>query len=124
MVDRVQGDSGAFCHYCNATRAEIWESLKPGEIAYNDKERMGQIHKPLKLLYHPVSDQTHTWSEGNYRIKDALKSSKKETIKHIRSKLGFLTNFDELFRFFCLKDSQTKYIVSSPTTHVKITCQN
>ena len=43
-----------------------------------------------KLLYHLVSGQTQTWSEGNYRVKDALKSAKKETIKHIRSKLGFL----------------------------------
>ena len=22
MVDLIQGDSGSFCHYCNATRAE------------------------------------------------------------------------------------------------------
>ena len=43
-----------------------------------------------KLLYHLVSGQTHTWSESNCRVKDALKSAKKETIQHIRKHLGFL----------------------------------
>ena len=122
MLDIVQGDSGAFCHYCNATRAdannitkinngsadkclEIWESMESGEMSYSDKDRKGQVHKPLnirnirfygithqklrsldhmeKLLYHLVSGQTHTWSEGEYRVKDALKSAKKETIDRI-----------------------------------------
>ena len=134
MVDLVQGDSGAFCHYCNATRAdannltkikngfpiektaekcmEIWELLDAENMSYSDKQRKGQVHKPLntqdirfygithqklrsldhmeKLLYHLVSGQTHTWSEENYRVKDALKSAKKETIEHIRKNLGFL----------------------------------
>ena len=134
MVDLVQGDSGAFCHYCNATRAEandltkiktgfviektakkcseIWELLDAEEMNYGDKQRKGQVHKPLntqnirfygithqklrsldhmeKLLYHLVSGQTHTWSEENHRVKDALKLAKKETIEHIRKSLGFL----------------------------------
>jgi hypothetical protein len=134
MIDLIQGDSGAFCHYCNATRAdandiikiqngfkiektaekcrEIWESIESGEILYSDKCRVGQVHKPLntrdirfygithqklrsldhmeKLLYHLVSGQTHTWSETEFRVKDALKIAKKVTIKHIRKKLGFL----------------------------------
>ena len=69
MVDIVQGDSGAFCHYCNATRAdandltkinnrfrieksadkclEIWESIESGEMSYSDKERKRQEHKPF-----------------------------------------------------------------------------
>ena len=134
MIDLIQGDSGAFCHYCYATRAdandilkiqngfkiektaekcrEIWESLESGEILYSDKRRAGQVHKPMntrdirfygithqklrsldhmeKLLYHLVSDQTHTWSETEFRVKDALKIAKKSAIKHIRNKLGFL----------------------------------
>ena len=134
MVDLIQGDSGAFCHYCDATREDAnniekiakgfriektvekclqaWQSVDSGEISYNNKERAGQVHKPLnvrdiryygithqklrsldhmeKLLYHLVSGQTQTWSERNYRVKDALKVAKKETIEHIRQKLGFL----------------------------------
>ena len=43
-----------------------------------------------KLLYHLVSGQTHTWSERQWRVKDALKIAKKEIINHIREKLGFL----------------------------------
>ena len=91
---------------------EKWQSLESGEMRYDDSNRGGQVHKPLntrsirfygithqklrsldhmeKLLYHLVSGQTHTWSEREYRVKDALKSAKKETIKHIRKKLGFL----------------------------------
>ena len=134
MVDLVQGDSGSFCHYCNVSRADAnnlskiqegfriektaeeclktWEMLEAKSMVYSDKERNGQVHKPLnkqnirfygithqklrsldhmeKLLYHLVSGQTHTWSEGNHRVKDALKSAKKETVEHIRKNLGFL----------------------------------
>ena len=132
MVDLIEGDSGAFCHYCDSTREDAndiqkiaigfriektvekclqaWQLLESGEISYPDKKRAGQVHKPLnirdiryygikhqklrslnhmeKLLYHLVSGQT--WPERNYRVKDALKIAKKETIQHIRQKLGFL----------------------------------
>ena len=69
MVDILVGDSGAFCHYCHATRNEandltqilqgfkidrsfeeakdIWEKLEKGEMKYGDKERAGQVHEPL-----------------------------------------------------------------------------
>ena len=30
-----------------------------------------------KLLYHLVSGQTHTWSETEFRVNDALKIAKK-----------------------------------------------
>ena len=134
MADLIQGDSGAFCHYCIATRAEAnnikrieegftieksfencmktWQALESGELSYNDKGRAGQVNEPInkrnmqfygithqklrslenmeKLLYHLISGQTHTWSEGDWRVKDALKSAKKESIKHIRQKCGFL----------------------------------
>lgn len=134
MVDQIQGDSGAFCHYCYASRddanniekirngfvieksaekcLEKWQALDSGEMRYSDKNRAGQVNEPLntrniqfygithqklrsldhmeKVLYHLVSGQTHTWSEVEFRVKDALKAAKKETIKHIREKLGFL----------------------------------
>ena len=63
------------------------ESVESGEISYSDKERAGQVHKPLhirdiryygithqklgsldnmeKLMYQLVSRQKHTWSERN-----------------------------------------------------------
>ena len=63
---------------------DIWEKLEKGEMKYGDKERAGQVHEPitasnvrffailhqklrcldqcLKLLYHVVAKQTHTWS--------------------------------------------------------------
>ena len=128
MVDIIQGDSGSFCHYCNATRAqandltcilqgfvieksveemiEKWDAIEAGDMLYSDSERSGQCHRPmnnstlcffaimhqklrsldncLKLLYHLVSGQTHTWSESNANVKDAIKAAKKETIDHIR----------------------------------------
>ena len=134
MADIIQGDAGAFCHYCNATRAdannieqikegfqieksaekclETWQALESGEMPYHDKSRAGQVNEPLnnrnlrfygithqklrsldhmeKLLYHLVSGQTHTWSEREYRVKDALKAAKKETVKQIRKMCGFL----------------------------------
>ena len=73
MVDMVQGDSGAFCHYCDVTQndasrltyltsvgvggmpitktveecLERWQLVQSGEIAYDSVERKGQCHKPL-----------------------------------------------------------------------------
>ena len=134
MADLLQGDAGAFCHYCTATRQEandikrieegftieksietcieIWEALDSGEMAYTDKRRAGQVHEPInrrnmrfygithqklrsldhmeKLLYHLVSGQTHTWSETNWHVKEALKLAKKEVQKHIDEKCHFL----------------------------------
>ena len=136
MVDLIQGDSGSFCHYCTASRAEanniefimqgfsiektveemqeIWDQMESGEISYTSSERAGQCHEPLnkntiqfygilhqklrsldnmlKLLYHLVSGQTHTWSESNPRVKDAVKAAKQEVITHIRTKCGFLVD--------------------------------
>ena len=134
MADLIQGDSGAFCHYCHVDRedanditriTEGFQIVKTAEKclkAYEEsggsggkvssKERGGQCHEPLnirdiryygithqklrsldhmeKVLYHLVSGQTHTWSESNYNVKDALKAGKKEVQEHIRKKLGFL----------------------------------
>ena len=134
MADIIQGDAGAFCHYCTITRAEAnklerieqgfaieksfekclrtWQALESGELLYDDKGRAGQVYKPMntrnmqfygithqklrsldhmeKLLYHLVSGQTHTWSEQNWRVKDALKLGKSETVELIRQKCGFL----------------------------------
>ena len=136
MVDLIQGDSGSFCHHCNATRAqandltcimqgfvieksvdkmlETWEQIESGAMAYDNPDRAGQCHKPLnkdnmqffailhqklrsldnvlKLLYHLVSGQTHTWSETNANVKDAVAAAKKEAIDHIRNKCKFLVD--------------------------------
>lgn len=134
MADILQGDSGAFCHYCTVTRAEandlrrieegffieksfdtcmeIWEGMQSGEIPYHDKKQAGQVHEPItsknmrfygithqklcsldhmeKLLYHLVSGQTHTWSEDNWRVKDALKVAKNTVINSLHKECGFL----------------------------------
>ena len=73
MLDILQGDSGAFCHYCDIKRAdasnfqlisasgaggmpitktieecyERWELVESGEISQNNPLRAGQCHKPL-----------------------------------------------------------------------------
>ena len=69
MVDILQGDSGAFCHYCKFNRSDAnnleyinqgftieknyesilttWRQLESGEIAYNDPARAGQCHEPM-----------------------------------------------------------------------------
>ena len=69
MVGLLQGDTGAFCHYCHTTKTEAndiyhitngfkitkdyntckvaWEKLSSGEIGYNSKERQGQCHEPI-----------------------------------------------------------------------------
>ena len=134
MADILQGDSGAFCHYCTVTREEAnnidriqagfriekdfetisatWEKLESGEIGYTNPERKGQCHEPLlkrslrfygnthqklrsldhclKILYHLASGQTHTWSERDWRVKDALDLEKETVIQTIREKTGLL----------------------------------
>ena len=69
MINIIQGDSGAFCHYCkvNHTDAnnikyinqgftiekdyegilETWKQLESEEIAHNDLARAGQCHEPM-----------------------------------------------------------------------------
>ena len=73
MTDIVQGDSGAFCHYCDVNLKEAssvdylaktgaggmpitktveeclqrWELTEGGEIAYTDPRRRDQCHRPL-----------------------------------------------------------------------------
>ena len=81
---------------------------------YDKGQRFGQCHKPmtstslrffailhqklrslghcLKQLYHLVSGQTHTWSESNLNVKQALTVGKKEVIDHIKAKCGFLVD--------------------------------
>lgn len=120
--------------------SSTWDQIESGELAYNDPNRAGQCHKPLnkddirffailhqklrsldnvlKLLYHLVSGQTHTWSETNRYVKDAVAKGKRETIDHIRSKCGFLvdcptqiggnTNTGPVAdRFFSIKNRET-----------------
>ena len=82
MANIIQGDSGAFCHYCNITRKEanilerieqgfvikktaedalrIWQALESGELSYNDKGRAGQVRKPLNnrpMQYYGITHQ-------------------------------------------------------------------
>ena len=69
MVNLIQGDSGSFCHYCDATRSEAnnleniihgfqitkthqqvqerWEQLASGEMAHSNPQRKGQCHEPM-----------------------------------------------------------------------------
>ena len=79
-------------------------SLASGEIAFNNHLHKGQCHKPmprdlhhfaylhaklrsldfcLKLFYHVTSRQTHTWSESNANVRNAINLAKDEIIKHI-----------------------------------------
>ena len=91
---------------------KIWEKLEHEEIRYSDRERKGQCHEPLassdvkffailhqkicsldqclKLLYHLVSGQRHTWSESNPSVKSAVKIAKVEVIETVRQKTGIL----------------------------------
>ena len=94
---------------------ETWESIKEGDMLYSDPNRSRQCHEPmyvsdlkffailhqklrtldlcLKLLYHLVSGQTHTWSESSPNVKIAIAAAKKEDdIDHIRNKCGFLVD--------------------------------
>ena len=69
VVDAIQGDSGAWCHYCYTTKQDgntisvilqgfplektveemtaTWEAVETGEMAYQDPNRAGQCHEPL-----------------------------------------------------------------------------
>ena len=69
MVSLQQGDRGAFCHLCHATRAdandpklitngfditkdyasckEAWDKLVAGDISYSSNERQVQCHENL-----------------------------------------------------------------------------
>ena len=69
MVSILQGDSGAQCHYCSASREEInnlvcilqgyqinknyqscqesWNAIIAGELEWSDPKRAGQCHQPL-----------------------------------------------------------------------------
>ena len=93
---------------------QTWEDIEMGDLAYNDPKRSGQCHKPmntddlrffailhqklrsldncLKLLYHLVSGQTHTWSETSPNVKLAVGLAKQEVIDHIRKECGFLVD--------------------------------
>ena len=79
-----------------------WSNIEEGNISYSDPSRAGQCHEPmnhnnlsffailhqklrsldncLKLLYHLVSGQTHTWSESSPNVRLALTAAKKEGI--------------------------------------------
>ena len=46
----------------------------------------------LKLLYHLVSGQTHTWSETGLGVKRALTNAKQEVIDHIWKHCNFLVD--------------------------------
>ena len=87
-------------------------NLEEGNIAYNDPNQAGQCHQPmnvatffailhqnlksldmcLKLLYHLVSGQTHTWSETAPNVKLAIGAAKTEVINHIRKNCVFLVD--------------------------------
>ena len=100
MVNLLQGDSGAFGHLCSSSKADAnnirnkaedfhikknyqsckiaWDKLASSNMAYNDKQRDKQIHRPMtndslncismlyyklrsldfvqKVLYHFVAD--------------------------------------------------------------------
>jgi hypothetical protein len=93
---------------------DTWDDIEQGNMSYYDPSRSGQCHKPmnvndlrffailhqklrsldncLKLLYHLVSGQTHTWSESSPNVKLALSVAKPEVIEHIRKNCGFLVD--------------------------------
>ena len=53
-------------------------------------QKLRFLDQCLKLLYHVVAKQTHTWSETNPKVKSALKKAKAEVIETIRRKTGIL----------------------------------
>ena len=91
---------------------ERWEKLAAGDIIYNDPARKGQCHEPmikkdlrhfanlhaklrsldfcLKLLYHIESGQTHTWSESNPNVLQAVKLAKKQVREKISELCGLV----------------------------------
>ena len=118
---------------------ETWRKLESGEIGYNNSERKGQVNEPisssdvkffailhqklrsldhcLKILYHIVSGNTHTWSEANPAVKASLKLAKMKVIQIVKRKTGMLldsptsqggnTNSGPLAdRFFGVKDRE------------------
>ena len=132
MVNLLQGDSGAFCHLCSSSKADAnnirniaegfhinksyqsckaaWDKLASGIIAYNDKQREGQVHCPMtndnlhcisilhyklrsldfvqKVLYHLVAD-LRDWSEKGPNAA-RVKEAKVKCINHIREKTKLL----------------------------------
>ena len=79
MVSIVQGDGGAYCHYCYSTKKEgndlsiilegfninkelaeleeIWQLLDAGEMKYDDEGRAGMTKAPLNsrgLLFYGI----------------------------------------------------------------------
>ena len=91
---------------------ERWDKLASGEMAYSNPERKGQCHEPmvkkdlrhfanlhsklrsldfcLKLLYHLESGQTHTWSESNARVLQAVTLAKKQIREKISELCGLV----------------------------------
>ena len=65
VVDVIQADSGAWCHYCYATKQDgnaiegfpfektveeitnIWNAVEEGEMTYHHPLRVGQCHEPM-----------------------------------------------------------------------------
>ena len=77
----------------------------------------------IKIFQHSMSSQTHTWSESNPRVKDALKLAKDEIIDHILKETGMLidsptekggnTNGGPLFSSFVIDTlASSAYVVS------------
>ena len=86
--------------------------LSAGNMAYSDPARKGQCHEPmvkkdlryfaclhsklrsldfcLKLLYHIESGQTHTWSESNANVLQAVNLAKKEVREKISQQCGLV----------------------------------
>ena len=76
----------------------------------------------IKIFQHIMSSQTHTWSESNPCVKDALKLAKDEIIDHILNEIGMLidsptekggnTNSGPLMdRFFLGQRKESRYVV-------------
>ena len=136
MVCILQGDSGSPCHYCGCSRAEInnlinilqgfkitknyescmntWKSVESGDIAWKDKQRFGQCHKPLvevkfhailhwKLrtfdfalnLYYRLIAGVKLWGETDKTKMVLVTAAKRQAIDHLRIKTGN-------FKFFCV----------------------
>ncbi len=55
-------------------------------------QKLRSLDNCLKLLFHLVSGQTHTWSESSPNVRLALTAAKKEVIDHIRNLCGFLVD--------------------------------
>ena len=53
-------------------------------------QKLGSLDHCLKLMYHLVFGQTHTWSETQPRVKDAIAAAKKEVIDGIKAKCQLL----------------------------------